>query len=86
MTHTLYAVTLLLFGASNHTNASQKPQEKYSDAQKAKWEADAQQFARLTAAMGGKMLHTDKEITPEQKNKPKIIDITTTAPQVRARL
>lgn len=87
MTHTIYAVMLSLFTITHcATAAQQKPQEQPSDAQKAKWEADAQRFARATTAMGGKMLHPDKKTTTEQKDKPKITDIPTSTTDVRARL
>ncbi len=86
MTHTIYAVTLLLFATIHYANASQKPMTKALTEQD-KRDADAAEYRRRVAAMGGKMLHLDDdEIVTEQKNKSKITDKTTNKTDVRARL
>jgi len=82
MTHTIYAVTLMLFATTHYANAAQKPITKaLTDEERKKCEADAEKFGQLAAGMGGKFI----EKHTHQEQKPKITDKPTKT-DVRARL
>ena len=84
MTHTIYAVTLMLFVTTNSVNAAQ-PQTKARTAQE-KRNSDASQYMRLVAALGGKMLHLNDDQEEAVEKTPKITDAATKPTDVRARL
>lgn len=89
MTHTIYAVTLMLFGSVCDTTAAERQPTIPSVNQKDqdKRDSDAAEYRRRVSALGGKMLHLDdEEKAIEQKNKPKITDAPGQQTDVRARL
>lgn len=85
MKHTIHAMILLLLASSNYANAAQqKPITKaLTDQERKECAANAEKFAQLAAAMGGKFAekHTD-----DQEQKPKITDKPLMQRDVRARL
>jgi hypothetical protein len=69
MNHTLFAVTLSLFATPMH--AAEKPAPQKNVAQQEQWDKDAEQFARIVHAMGGKMLENKSLDKKESKKEDK---------------
>jgi hypothetical protein len=87
MTHIIYAVTLMLFVISYPVNAAQQKPLTKARTEQDKRDADAAEYRRRVAALGGKMLHLDDDAkASEQKHKPKLIDTPTTSNDIRPKL
>jgi hypothetical protein len=87
MTRIICAVTLMFFGMISTVNAAQQPQTKARTEQE-KREADAAEYMRRIATLGGKMIHLndEEEKRPEKKDRPNLIDNPTKQTDIRARL